>query len=124
MHEVREALDRALAAIDAREDQPVAALECSSLAAWVIERWDAEVAHRPLENMHRRVLDNTWRQVYRHVTCGGELPRPDHDEARAAAVPDPQQPRGERTCGSCEYYRNKCPWPKTPCGHFTAREEG
>ncbi len=48
------------------------------LANWVISRWDEEVANRPTENVYRRTLDNTWRQVYRHVTDGEELPRPVH----------------------------------------------
>lgn len=50
----------------------------SNLAQWIIERWDAEVKNRPIENIHRRTLDGTWRQIYRHVTDGNELPRPKH----------------------------------------------
>jgi hypothetical protein len=46
------------------------------LAAWVLERWDAEVGNRPLENVHRRTLDNTWAQVYRKLT-GCPIPRPE-----------------------------------------------
>lgn len=49
------------------------------LALWVLERWDDEVKNRPLENVYRRTLDNTWRQVYRKLT-GEELPRPTHNE--------------------------------------------
>lgn len=47
---------------------------------WAIERWKAEVAHRPLINVHRRSLDDVWRQVIRHF--GGDpdaLLGPDHD---------------------------------------------
>lgn len=38
--------------------------------AWAIERWDAEVRNRPLVNVHRRSLDDAWRQVIRHF--GGD----------------------------------------------------
>jgi len=50
------------------------------LARWVLGRWDAEVADRPLCNIHRRTLDETWRQIYRHLT-GGEMPRQSHAAA-------------------------------------------
>lgn len=74
--------------------------ERAALLAWAVDRWDAEVKNRPLINMHRRSLDDTWRQVIRH--CGGDdvsLLGPRHDdllaanpigethEARAAASP-------------------------------------
>lgn len=49
------------------------------LAEWVVFRWDSEVKNRPLQNIHRRTLDNTWRQMYRKVTDGKELPRESHD---------------------------------------------
>lgn len=48
---------------------------------WAIERWNAEVKQRPLTNVHRRALDDTWRQVIRHF--GGndrELIGLPHDE--------------------------------------------
>lgn len=48
---------------------------------WAAERWHAEVANRPLQNVHRRALDGTWRQVIRHF--GGDpkaLCGPSHDE--------------------------------------------
>lgn len=48
---------------------------------WAVERWNSEVAHRPLSNAHRRSLDDTWRQVIRHF--GGdpvELCGPAHDD--------------------------------------------
>lgn len=35
----------------------------SALVLWVEQRWDAEVKHRPMENIHRRTLDGTWKQV-------------------------------------------------------------
>jgi hypothetical protein len=49
--------------------------------AWAVARWEAEVKDRPLQNIHRRTLDDTWRQVIRHfegddrALCG-----PSHDE--------------------------------------------
>ena len=53
-------------------------IDAKDTRLWVIERWDAEVKNRPLQNIHRRTLDDTWRQVYRFVTGGQELPRPPH----------------------------------------------
>lgn len=50
------------------------------LLAWAVERWHVEVEHRPLVNVHRRTLDDTWRQVIRYA--GGdptELVGTDHD---------------------------------------------
>lgn len=38
--------------------------------AWAASRWTAEVANRPLQNVHRRALDGTWRQVICHF--GGD----------------------------------------------------
>lgn len=52
---------------------------------WAVERWHAEVANRPLVNVHRRTLDDTWRQVIRHF--GGDpnlLCGLDHDGLLAA----------------------------------------
>jgi hypothetical protein len=40
------------------------------LLDWAVERWKAEVEHRPLNNVHRRTLDDTWRQVIRKL--GGD----------------------------------------------------
>lgn len=53
----------------------------SELLKWAISRWNVEVKHRPLVNVHRRTLDDTWRQVIRWA--GGnpnELIGPSHDE--------------------------------------------
>lgn len=56
----------------------------NALVEWAVERWFAEVAQRPLVNVHRRTLDATWRQVIRHaggddiVRCG-----PRHDDLLA-----------------------------------------
>src|SRR6266576_3987664 len=55
--------------------------ECSALLQWAVERWNAEVRNRPLVNVNRRPLDDTWRQVIRYA--GGndrELIGPTHDE--------------------------------------------
>lgn len=53
---------------------------------WAVEEWAAQVLHRPLHNLHRRTLDDVWRQVIRHH--GGDpdklLPLPDHDTMVAA----------------------------------------
>jgi hypothetical protein len=54
--------------------------------AWAVSRWQAEVSQRPLVNVHRRTLDDTWRQVVRYF--GGDpdnLLGPAHD-ALAAGV--------------------------------------
>jgi hypothetical protein len=59
---------------------------------WAVSRWKAEVANRPLVNVHRRTLDETWRQVIRH--CGGDdeaLLGPRHSDLVASATP-PAQP--------------------------------
>lgn len=48
--------------------------------AWAVSRWKDEVSLRPLVNVHRRTLDDTWRQVIRHF--GGDpakLLGPNHD---------------------------------------------
>ena len=58
----------------------------ASLLEWAVDRWSAEVSNRPLVNVHRRALDDTWRQVIRH--CGGDanaLIGPSHSELLDAA---------------------------------------
>jgi hypothetical protein len=60
------------AAIDAREQE---------LIDWVVARWHAEVANRPLVNVHRRSLDDTWRQMLRHLGVDDRARLgPTHDE--------------------------------------------
>ena len=52
---------------------------------WAVSRWLDEVSGRPLVNVHRRTLDDTWRQVIRHF--GGDpdaLVGPSHDALLAA----------------------------------------
>lgn len=65
--------------------------QVSSLLEWAVGRWEAEVSLRPLHNVHRRTLDDTWRQVIRRI--GGNdkaLCGPTHDELLAS------HQRGER----------------------------
>lgn len=53
----------------------------TSAVEWAVEKWQTEVENRPLQNVHRRSLDDTWRQVIRHF--GGDdvaLCGPRHDE--------------------------------------------
>jgi hypothetical protein len=49
---------------------------------WALDRWNSEVFNRPLVNIHRRTLDDTWRSVIKR--CGGDdlklLPLPPHDD--------------------------------------------
>jgi hypothetical protein len=54
------------------------------LIAWVVERWRAEVANRPLVNVNRRPLDDCWRQMLRHLDADDRaLLGPTHDELRS-----------------------------------------
>lgn len=49
--------------------------------AWAVQKWTDEVSRRPLINVHRRSLDDTWRQVVRYF--GGnpvKLLGPSHDD--------------------------------------------
>jgi hypothetical protein len=59
---VVDALERRLA--DAR---PVPAELIEHLVRWAQSRWDAEVKDRPFENIHRKTLDETWKQVIREI---------------------------------------------------------
>jgi hypothetical protein len=52
--------------------------------AWAVSRWQAEVSQRPLVNVHRRTLDDTWRQVVRYFDGDPDkLLGASHDELRA-----------------------------------------
>ena len=57
------------------------ALAKSDMLKFAIDRWHAEVSQRPLINVYRRTLDNTWRQV---ITAAGGDPEslvgPKHDD--------------------------------------------
>lgn len=63
---------------------------------WAGGRWEAEVKNRPLNNVHRRALDTTWRQVIRKLGADPEaLFGPAHDdlvEAEQTSAP-PQKLR-------------------------------
>jgi len=51
---------------------------------WAVRRWEAEVSLRPLINVNRRALDDTWRQIVRY--CDGDaaaLLGPKHGELLA-----------------------------------------
>lgn len=63
--------------------------------AWAVHRWESEVKSRPLENVHRRPLDDAWRQVVRYF--GGDpdaLLGPAHDAALIAAAPQASGQKG------------------------------
>lgn len=65
-----------------------ASVEGSPLLEWAVEQWKRQVSGRPLQNVHRRSLDDVWRQVIRWA--GGDpivLLGPAHDELRAAEGP-------------------------------------
>ena len=42
----------------------------AELLDWAVDKWHSQVKNRPLLNVHRRTLDDTWRQVIRF--CGGD----------------------------------------------------
>jgi hypothetical protein len=57
--------------------------------AWAVGRWNDEVKNRPLVNIHRRTLDDTWRQVIRHFGGDAELLLgPNHDTLHMQAQED------------------------------------
>ena len=64
--------------------QPAPSQDVAGLLEWAVDRWHAEVANRPLQNVHRRSLDDTWRQVI--LKLGGDtglLCGPAHDALAA-----------------------------------------
>jgi hypothetical protein len=71
-------------------------IKASDVVDWAVGRWQAEVANRPLQNMHRRSLDGTWRQVIRHfggdavILCG-----PAHDDLLRASPLSSDKRQGE-----------------------------
>ena len=61
--------------------------EREALLAWAVSKWEDEVLNRPLTNVHRRTLDDTWRQMIKH--CGGDavaLIGPSHDDLLIGAA--------------------------------------
>lgn len=54
--------------------------------AWAANRWRLEVENRPMVNVHRRTLDDTWRQVIRYFEGDPDkLCGPSHDQLLGAA---------------------------------------
>ncbi len=67
------------------------------LLSWAADQWIREVKNRPLVNIHRRSLDDAWRQVMRYA--GGdpdELVGPSHDALLAANPLPPRKSDYER----------------------------
>lgn len=63
---------------------------------WAVSRWNAEVANRPVRNVHRRALDDTWRQAIRRF--GGDpdaLVGPSHDALIADGLSASPRPSHE-----------------------------
>lgn len=65
------------------------------MLAWAVGQWYAQVAYRPLVNIHRQTLDNVWRQVIRHCDADDivligprhqDLLRDDPEEMAVAAA--------------------------------------
>jgi len=74
------ALNQARAALSAMPD--------TKALDWAVEKWRDEVQNRPLQNVHRRTLDDTWRTVMRKF--GGDpdiLVGPSHDDLLTAREP-------------------------------------
>jgi len=66
-----------------------ALIEKTNIEDWIIWRWKEEVSRRPARNIHYKTLDNTWKQIYRHIT-GKELSIGD----TKGAVPDGESGQG------------------------------
>jgi hypothetical protein len=79
-------------------DAPVQqAGELETVANWIAEQWHAEVANRPLVNVHRKRLDDKWRQLLErlHVDHRARL-GPTHDELTGEQPVEPSgTERGE-----------------------------
>lgn len=98
-------------------------LRPSTVVNWAVGRWHAEVASRPLQNVHRRTLDDTWRQVIRQF--GGDdtaLCGPTHDELVSqrrgftSGLPGPRDPLAE----PAEQFNEFCKEP--PCAGDACRK--
>lgn len=63
--------------------------ELRLLQIWADDRWHAEVANRPVENVHYRTLDNTWKQVQRKLA-----------EVAARTIDSPQTGRSDSLPGA------------------------
>jgi hypothetical protein len=76
--------------------EPAAQSDSKDAIAWAVQKWNDEVANRPLVNAHRRTLDDTWRQVIVHF--GGDdlaLVGPRHDDLVAALAQQSGKEQGE-----------------------------
>lgn len=76
-----EAWHRLKAGLDAHGDILVLYENKALLLEWAVARWNEEVKDRPLNNAHRRTLDDTWRQFVKRL--GGDdiqLLGPTHDQ--------------------------------------------
>lgn len=100
---------------------PASQAAVPELVTWVVDRWHAEVANRPMVNVHRRALDDTWRQVLRHLGVNDrERIGPTHDELRALmtdkewkaanGTPEPAADAGEveKDAARYRYLRTNC----------------
>ncbi|MGO8242976.1 hypothetical protein [Rhizobium johnstonii] len=70
-------------------------VEGSPLLEWAVSKWNDEVKNRPLVNVHRRSLDDAWRQVIRWA--GGDpvaLVGPSHDDLSTTNTTLDEQERG------------------------------
>lgn len=66
-------------------------MKSAEVVDWAVSRWNDEVRNRPLQNIHRRALDDTWRQVIRKFGGDDEmLCGPRHDDLLA------RQPRAKQ----------------------------
>ncbi len=66
-----------------------AAQESSTIALreWAVNGWRSEVQFRPMVNVHRRTLDDCWRQVMRYAGLDPvEAVGPAHDDLLAAGT--------------------------------------
>lgn len=90
MKKLAELLNRCYVALGEQASVP------DGLLDWAVDRWHAEVSQRPLINIHRRTLDETWRQIIRKL--GGDpvdLCGPAHADLLAAAPSAPAAQGGE-----------------------------
>lgn len=58
-----------------------------ALREWAVNGWRSEVQFRPMVNIHRRSLDDCWRQVMRYAGLDPvEVVGPSHDDLLAAGT--------------------------------------
>ncbi|WP_186104899.1 hypothetical protein [Burkholderia gladioli] len=102
--DVMESIDMARAAWDrasmgAAPADPAVVVSRQLVIDWAVGRWTLEVNGRPLGNVHRRSLDDAWRQFIRHLGADDvSLLGPRHDDliaARSLSVPLPDSEGGE-----------------------------